>query len=67
MSPKSGSEHVDELIRKLRAAADQLEGIDREDPQQVHNAAIEVQSCCGSCVAITGIPCLTCVAVSPLT
>jgi mannitol/fructose-specific phosphotransferase system IIA component (Ntr-type) len=55
-------------VQALRQAADQLDAVRGQTPQQVEQALVEAQSCCGTCTGVSFIPpCMNaCIAVSPL-
>lgn len=61
-------EVLDARVKALRDAADQLEAVRGQAPDQVEQAVVDAQSCCGTCTGISFIPpCQnTCIAVSPL-
>jgi hypothetical protein len=64
--PEATRAHIDDLIAKLREAADQLENVKGDDVNKMVAASMEIQSCCGDCLLVTGVPCATCIQVSPL-
>jgi hypothetical protein len=64
---------IDDLVQKLRAAADQLEAITSSNSteEMIKIAAIEAggpQSCCGDCTGVSPLPPCSgaCIKVSPL-
>lgn len=61
-------EALDARVKALRDAADQLEAVRDQAPEQVEQAVVDAQSCCGTCTGISFIPpCRNaCIAVSPL-
>jgi hypothetical protein len=64
-------QHLDVLnarVKSLREAADQLEEVRGQAPEEVEQAVIDAQSCCGTCTAISFIPpCKNaCIRISPL-
>jgi hypothetical protein len=65
--------HVEGLIAELRAKSDQLEHAKADQLEQVKKegnlykmalASMEVQSCCGDCIAVTCVPCCGCIQVT---
>jgi hypothetical protein len=61
-------EVLDAKVKALRDAADQLQAVRGQAPEQVDQAIVDAQSCCNTCTAVSFIPpCQnTCIAVSPL-
>ncbi len=68
MSLSEQNSEIDALVKKLRDAADKVEGLKGQHPEAVKNAIGELQSCCGTCTLVSSIaPCMdACIAVSPL-
>lgn len=66
--PEEPHEILDQRVSALREAADQLEAVRGQAPEQVEQAVVDAQSCCGTCTGISFIPpCRNaCIAVSPL-
>lgn len=65
------SQHIDELISKLRKAADELEVIKKSGSDEDIKNALETKgglmSCCGTCTLVSPTqPCAnTCIKLSP--
>ncbi|ADL50707.1 hypothetical protein [Clostridium cellulovorans] len=65
------SKNIDDLIKNLRSAADQLDSIkdsaSDEDIKKVIENNVEPMSCCGTCTGVPPIPPCenTCVSLPP--
>jgi hypothetical protein len=59
---------IDEMIKQLQAAAGQLEATKSKSSEEANSDVVDVQSCCGTCTGISGIPpCRgSCIWISPL-
>ena len=59
---------IDEMVKKLRDAADQLETYKDKTPEEAEHAVESLQSCCGDCTLLPPTPpcASTCVQVSAL-
>jgi hypothetical protein len=57
--------HVDGLVARLRAKAEQLEQVKEEgNLYKMALASMEVQNCCSDCITVTCIPCCGCIAIN---
>ncbi|MCR3759686.1 hypothetical protein [Clostridium felsineum] len=66
------SQNIDELVKNLRAAADELDTLKNSNSPEVVKHIVEnpsgLMSCCGTCTGVSAIPpCQNaCIKVSPL-
>jgi hypothetical protein len=68
MTTQQHQEALNARVKALREAADQLEAVRSQTSEEVDQAIVDAQSCCGTCTAISFTPpCQNaCIRVSPL-